>query len=347
METKDLYFDLPDELIAQYPSDKRGGDRLLAVNRKTGEYRDLMFADLPGLLEPGSLLVLNESKVRKARVFAHNRTGGKVELLFLSPESDGSWLVTSNRLKKRKMGEVLSVGDVDFEIVRMNDDGTFCLMPQCGSGSKRTVVDEGFFLENGHVPLPPYIRREDEFSDESRYQTVYARNLGSVASPTAGLHYTEDILDAIRKRGVETAFVTLHVGMGTFLPVRTERLEQHKMHRESYEISQENADRINSALANKAPIIASGTTSLRCIESAFDCASGKVRSGSSSTDIFITPGYEFKVANRLLTNFHTPYSTLMALVSAFSSLEIVKSAYEHAVREKYRFFSYGDATYWY
>ena len=346
METKDLYFDLPDELIAQYPADRRGNDRLLTVNRKTGEYKDMRFSDFPNLLEPGCLLVLNESKVRKARVFASTENGGKVELLFLSPESGGAWRVTSNRLKKRKVGETFLAGKVTFKLLRINDDGTFCIAPVSGTPSP-DGIREDFFLENGHVPLPPYIKREDEFSDESRYQTVYAKNLGSVASPTAGLHYTKEILDSIRARGVKIAFVTLHVGMGTFLPIRSQTLEDHRMHSEDYEITQENANLINSAMADKTPIIASGTTSLRCLESAFDASSGKVRSGFSSTSIFITPGYDFKVVNRLLTNFHTPYSTLMALVAAFSSLDIVKNAYEHAVREKYRFFSYGDATYWY
>ena len=339
MKTKELFFDLPPNLIAQYPTDKRGNERLLCINRKTGEWRDDMFSSLPDLLPRDCVLVLNDSKVRKARVFVKSETGASVELLFVSRLSLSSWKCMASRTKRRKENEVLFLDNIKFTILKIEDG--MCVI------SSSEVLDDGFFEKYGHVPLPPYIRREDEFSDERRYNTIYAKNLGSVASPTAGLHYTQDIMDRIKKRGIEVCPITLHVGLGTFLPLRTENIEDHHMHSEEYEISKESADIINKALSENRPIVASGTTSLRCIESAYDVAKKQVRAERKSTDIFIKPGYEFKVISKLITNFHTPESTLLALVAAFSSLEIVKKAYSHAIDEKYMFFSYGDATYWY
>lgn len=354
MDKKDLYFDLPDELIAQYPSVDKKNDRLLCINRNTGEYEDKMFSDLPSLLPGDSILVLNDSKVRKARVFAKNDNGGKVELLFLSVNPDGSWNCMCNRHKKRKVGEKLYVDNynskcnlednkhstilIDFVIKKINDDGTIIVLP----GAE---IDEQFFDKIGHVPLPPYIKREDEFSDQSRYQTIYAAHLGSVASPTSGLHYTDKILSQIKERGVEIVKLTLHVGMGTFLPLREDIVEKHKMHKEEFEITNECAEKINTYLSNKRPIVASGTTVVRTLESNF--VNGQLKSGRGSTDIFITPGFKFNIVDKLITNFHTPESTLLALVSAFSSLDIVKNAYSHAIKNKYRFFSYGDCTYFY
>lgn len=338
MKVTDFSFDLPEELIAQYPSDMRSNDRLLIINRKTGELQDKMFKDFPSFLEKGNVLVLNNTKVRKARVFAKNANGGTVECLFLHPNADGSWDVITNRSKRRKLGEELYFDGVKGTISAIKDEGVKTLKFD-------TVVDESFFDKLGHVPLPPYIKREDEFKDESRYQTVYSKKLGSCASPTSGLHFTNEILDEIRNKGVEIVYVTLHVGMGTFMPLHTENLEDHKMHSEYFEITKETADVINKAKSEKRLIVGSGTTVMRTLESMWDENNNVLKSGSGETDIFIYPGFKFHVVDRLLTNFHTPESTLFALVCAFSSMDIAKNAYRHAVEERYRFFSYGDATF--
>jgi len=344
MLTKDFYFDLPPELIAQSPADKRGDDRLLVLDRKTGSYQDAVMADFPTFLTSGSLLVVNNSKVRKARVYAQSETGGTVEFLFLEENLDHSWQAMVTKTKRQKQGK---------RYLFSNEDGTISYHATIVSENvdeTRTVafdrpLDEAFFERLGHVPLPPYIKREDDFNDEKRYQTVYAKEEGSVAAPTAGLHFTDTILQEVRKKGCDIVEVTLHVGPGTFLPVRTDNLEDHHMHFERYEITEDAALRINQAKRDGRRIVATGTTSVRTLESAYDDLTGMVKSGWARTNLFIKPGYTYHVVDQLLTNFHTPESTLLALVCAFAGKEHVFSAYRHAVEERYHFFSYGDAMF--
>lgn len=344
MKTKDFSFELPEELIAQTPADRRGASRLLVIDRRTGEWTDSSMVDFPSFLEPGSLLVVNNSRVRKARVYGESETGGRVEFLFLEENLDHTWQAMVTKTKKQKPGKKFQFKNADgilvheAEIITANEDGT------------RTVrfdrpVDESFFHVCGHVPLPPYIKREDNFSDESRYQTVYAKTEGSVAAPTAGLHFTDEILDRVRALGVDIVEVTLHVGPGTFLPVRSDNLEEHHMHFERYEVSQATAAAINKAKAEGRKVVATGTTSVRTLESAWEEASGSLRAGQGRTNLFIMPGFKFHVVDQLLTNFHTPESTLLVLVSAFAGKDHILAAYQHAVEERYHFFSYGDATF--
>ena len=343
MQTKEFFFDLPQELIAQNPSEKRGEDRLLLMNRLSGEYKDLTIKDFPSLLDEGSVLVVNNSKVRKARTYATTENGGQVEFLFLEENEDHSWTCMCNKNKKQKENRVYFFNDKNGNLVqkgvltKKNEDGSVIL-------SFEKPLEEEFFSTVGHVPLPPYIKREDTFADESRYQTVYSKNIGSVASPTAGLHFTDDILEQIKKRGIIIAEVTLHVGPGTFLPVRSENIEDHHMHYERYTVTEETAALLNKAKSENRKIVAIGTTSVRTLESAADRV-GHIEAGSRRTNIFINPGYQFKFVDSLFTNFHTPESTLLMLVSAFSTKENIFKAYEHAIKEKYHFFSYGDAMF--
>jgi S-adenosylmethionine:tRNA ribosyltransferase-isomerase len=338
LKTKDFDFDLPDELIAQTPADKRGEDRLLVLDRKTGEYTDTLISKFVDLIDSDSVLVVNNSRVRKARVYATSETGGKVEFLFLEEMEDHSWNCMVTKAKKQRIGKKYTFEDnLEGEIIGQKEDGTKYV-----KFSKE--ISEDWFLKFGHVPLPPYIKREDEFSDENRYQTVYAKNEGSVAAPTAGLHFTKEILNQIRAKGVTIVEVTLHVGMGTFMPVRSENLDDHDMHWERYSITPEVAKIINDAKKEGRKIVATGTTSIRTLESAVT-EDGLLPSGMGRTNLFIKPGYKFQIVDQLLTNFHTPESTLMVLVSAFATKDSIFKAYKHAVDEKYRFFSYGDAMF--
>lgn len=348
MKISSFTFDLPEDLIAQTPAQKRGEDRLLVIDRKTGEYQDAMFSDFPDFVSENSLVVVNDTKVRKARVYGFAQTGGKVEFLFTGAVASDKWQAMVSKSKKQKAGksftfftpdnQVYCTGVIDGD-VDDNDSGSSLKIVKFDRD-----IDEDFFLKCGHVPLPPYIKREDDFNDEKRYQTIYARECGSMAAPTAGLHFTEDTLARLKAKNVDVVHITLQVGMGTFLPVRTENLEDHVMHTEAYHIEPEVADIINRAKKEGRTIVAIGTTSVRTLESASD-DNGIVRSGSSATNLFITPGYRFKVVDQLMTNFHTPESTLLVLVSAFSSREIMLNAYRHAVEQRYKFFSYGDATF--
>lgn len=341
MLTKDYYFDLPEELIAQYPSKERGNDRLLLLDKNTGAYKDMMIDDLPSLIGPGTVVVVNNSKVRKARCFAQSSTGGMVEFLFLKEYEDGSWMAMVSKSKRQKVGKSYEFLDKDGNVA-----ASCTIVDDLGDGNKKVVFDrrigEDFFLKVGHVPLPPYIKREDEFSDESRYQTVYAKKEGSVASPTAGLHFTPRLMDEVRSKGIPIYEVTLHVGLGTFLPVRSEKIEDHHMHTEHFEISDEVFDALNNAKREGRRILAIGTTSVRTLESAAG-EDGILERKAGDTDIFIHPGYRFKFVDDLLTNFHTPESTLLMLVSALAGKDNIFRAYRHAVEERYRFFSYGDA----
>ena len=344
MLTKDFYFDLPDSLIAQEPSEKRGEDRLLVLDKNTGEYKDMMMSDFPSLLPENSVLVVNNSKVRKARTYAESvETGGVVEFLFLGKNGDGSWKAMVTKSKRQRKGKKFVWKDsegkayVFAEIEKENEDGTRDVRFE-------RDIDENFFQTLGHVPLPPYIKREDNWKDEKRYQTIYAKKEGSVAAPTAGLHFTPEIMEKIKERGIKIYEVTLHVGAGTFLPVRSEEIEDHHMHTESFEISKETLDGLNKAKMEGKTIVAVGTTSIRTLESASN-EDGVLEKMKGDTSIFIYPGYKFKFVDNLLTNFHTPESTLLMLVSALAGKDHILASYRHAVEEKYRFFSYGDAMF--
>ncbi|MDD4574044.1 MAG: tRNA preQ1(34) S-adenosylmethionine ribosyltransferase-isomerase QueA [Sphaerochaeta sp.] len=342
MTIKEYSFNLPEELIAQSPSDKRGSDRLMVVNRATGAVVDSEMSDFVRYLEKDSILVVNNSKVRKARLYATSETGGTVEFLFLEENIDGSWQAMVTKAKRQHVGKryTFGAGPLLFhaEIISENEDGTRTVRFQ-------EEITEQFFQKLGHVPLPPYIKRDDDFQDESRYQTVYAVNEGSVAAPTAGLHFTDKILASIEEKGCTIVPITLHVGPGTFLPVRTENLEDHHMHYERFEISAESAKLINDAKQDGRPIVATGTTSVRTLESAYDEETGKIQPGLNRTNLFIKPGYEWKIVDQLLTNFHTPESTLLVLVSTFAGKTLIDRAYRHAIDERYSFFSYGDAMF--
>ncbi len=338
MKTKEFFFNLPKELIAQTPADKRGESRLISLNRETGKLAHKMISDFPNLIEDNTLIVVNNSRVRKARIYGTSQTGGKVEFLLIKQIDNNSWETIVSKRKKQRVGKEFTFpGDLKGKITVHNEDKTVICFSQ--------LIDDVWLNEYGHMPLPPYIKRDDTKDDSYRYQTVYAKNTGSIAAPTAGLHFTENIIHRLRSRGIDLVSVTLHVGLGTFIPVRTENVEEHKMHREEYEISENTAFKINEAKKAGRKILAVGTTSLRTIESAWRDSPVKntIIPGKSSTDIFIYPGFEFKVADQMLTNFHTPDSSLILLVSAFAGKENIKNAYAEAIKGKYRFFSYGDA----
>jgi S-adenosylmethionine:tRNA ribosyltransferase-isomerase len=337
MQTSLFSFDLPEELIASEPPAVRGESRLMVLSRsgeKPVEHKTM--ADLVPLIDPGTLMVFNDTRVRKARIFADNaETGTAGEFLFLERSGAGEWDCIVDRAKRKKIGQVWHFpGGIA---------GTITAAP---AGDRRTVVlvpdpDETWFEEHGHIPLPPYIRRPDNPEDSRRYQTVYARETGSAAAPTAGLHFTEEILQALSGKGVEIAWVTLQVGLGTFSPVRTEHIEDHAMHFERYRVSRETAQMVTNAKKTGRPVLAVGTTAVRTLESAW--AGQEAAAGEGSTNMFIYPGYKFKVVDQLFTNFHTPRSSLLMLVSAFCGRENLLEAYKTAVRQRYRFFSYGDA----
>jgi S-adenosylmethionine:tRNA ribosyltransferase-isomerase len=351
MQAADFSFELPEEQIAQYPPAERGQSRLMVLDRVQKSLAHHMMPDLPSLVEPGSLLVFNNSKVRKARIYGTaEASGAKAEFLLLQRLDAQTWTALAQRSKRRRPGSRYTFADsVEAEITG-------------GDGQVRVLrfnrpMDDSWLDQYGHIPLPPYIRRDDEPMDSDRYQTVYAAITGSAAAPTAGLHFTREILDQLADRGVETAYLTLHVGLGTFLPVRTGNLEDHRMHEETYTIDEETASRVEKAKAEGRRVVAVGTTSVRALESAWE--GGGLRRGEASTSIFIYPGYTFKVVDRLFTNFHTPESTLLMLVAGFVETkppgvisakpgelrgrEFILEAYREAVQRGYRFFSYGDA----
>jgi S-adenosylmethionine:tRNA ribosyltransferase-isomerase len=334
MKTRTFSFEVPEELIAQTPAEKRGTSRLMLVDRASGNISHHSVEDLPGLLPRDSLMVLNDSRVRKARLYGLTPDGGRVQFLLLSHNSDGSWQCLVSKAKKQKTGrEYVFPGGVKGRIAA--EEGEF-----------RTVLfssplDEGYLDRWGHMPLPPYIKRNDTDLDSERYQTIYAAQTGSVAAPTAGLHFTEKIFTNLREKGIEISRVTLHVGIGTFLPIRSEDIEEHRMHREEYFISKEAAKAVTRAKKSGRPVCAVGTTSVRTLESAW--RGDELAAGEASTELYIYPGYHFRVVDMLFTNFHTPKSSLLVMVSAFAGKELIEEAYAAAVRERYRFFSYGDA----
>lgn len=340
----DFNFNLPEELIAQHPSGVRGQDKLMLLNRQTGAVVHHQMADLPDLILPGTLMIFNNSKVRRARCYGIKETTGREqEFMFLNQiDREGHvWNTMVKGAKKQKPGMRYSFPDGSI--------GTIIDHPGNAGTEFRAmhfdfVITEDWFERNGHIPLPPYIKRGDTDEDSERYQNVYAQETGSAACPTAGLHFTEEMLARLTEKGIDREFVTLHVGLGTFLPVREEKIEDHKMHEEVFTVPQITADKINQAKKEGRPILAVGTTSVRTLESASD-ENGIVKAGTSSTRIFMYPGYKFKVVNQMFTNFHTPESTLIMLVSAFAGRENILSAYEKAVENRYRFFSYGDCMF--
>jgi len=336
MKTKDFYFDLPKDLIAQYPAEKRDASRLMHLSRKKNKLSHLMMTDLPGLLPKNTLVVFNNTKVRKARLFAHNsETGGKVEFFLLKRKAECIWECMVSKSKKQTPGKTYKFPNDISAVIKGDLNESLKLVEFSES------IDDSWLDKYGHIPLPPYIKRDDETSDASRYQSLFARHTGSVAAPTASLHFSDSILTEIKNLGIEKAYITLHVGMGTFSPVRSEDITDHKMHTEEYIITEENALLINNALKDNRPVIAVGTTAVRTLESSFN--GGSIVPGEGSTNIFIYPGYEFKTISGMFTNFHTPESTLLMLVSSFAGIDFIKESYQKAIENKYRFFSYGDA----
>lgn len=338
MRTKDFWYDLPEGLIAQTPLEKRDSSRLMVLNRQTGDVCHRHFYDIIEYLRPGDCLVMNDSRVLPARLLGHRPTGGAAELLLLRDLGDKRWECLAKPGKKLQEGQqiVFGNGELTAKIISVLEDGN-------------RIVEfyyDGIFLEVlarlGKMPLPPYIKAE--LQDQERYQTVYSREVGSAAAPTAGLHFTQELLDQIRAKGINTAFVTLHVGLGTFRPVKAEDISEHHMHSELCMINAETARLLNETKAQGGRIVCVGTTSCRTLESLVN-EDGFFEAKSSWTDIFIFPGYRFKAMDGLITNFHLPESTLVMLVSAFAGRENILAAYHEAVKEKYRFFSFGDAMY--
>ena len=336
LKKSDFYFDLPQELIAQDPLEDRSASRLLHLDRLTGEVSHHIFKEVPGFLKPGDCLVLNNTKVIPARLLGQRESGGHVEVLLLSRKESDVWETLVKPGKKCKPGTRLSFGDglLKAEVLETLEDGN----------RKIRFFYDGIWEEVldrlGEMPLPPYITHK--LKDKNRYQTVYAKYEGSAAAPTAGLHFTKELLAQIEEQGIKIVYVTLHVGLGTFRPVKEENVLDHHMHSEWYQVSPEAAQTINETKAAGGRVICVGTTSCRTIESAAD-ENGRVQSGSGDTQIFIYPGYRFKVLDGLITNFHLPESTLVMLVSALAGREHVLAAYQEAIKERYRFFSFGDA----
>ena len=349
----DFNYDLPGELIAQQPSAERGGSRMLFMDRASGALQDSTFVQLPLFLKPGDLLVLNDSRVIPARLFARRtlrrereKPTGSIEVMLTEPAGENRWRALVRPGRKIAIGERLIFPTPTGEIVLEAD------VLERGPFGDRLLefapIDDFFAVLDriGHMPLPPYIRRDDAVSDRDRYQTVFARERGSVAAPTAGLHFTPQILDALNASGIEIARVTLHVGLGTFAPLRVERVDEVHLHSERYTISEATTDALNRAFAERRRIVAVGTTVVRTLESAALAArNGPIKPHSAATEIFISPGFEFRLVSALLTNFHLPQSSLLMLVSAFAGRERILAAYQHAVRERYRFFSYGDCMF--
>ena len=336
MKTRDFWYELPEELIAQTPLQQRDSSRMMVLDRKTGEITHRHFYDILGYLNPGDCLVMNDSRVLPARLLGHRPTGGAVEILLLRDLGNKKWECLCKPGRKMQVGnEVLfGNGELTAVVTEVLEDGN-------------RIVEfryEGIFLEVlerlGKMPLPPYIKAE--LQDQERYQTVYSREVGSAAAPTAGLHFTNELLEQIRRKGVKTVFVTLHVGLGTFRPVKAEDISEHHMHSELCMISDETAEILNATKADGGRIICVGTTSCRTLESLVN-EDGRFEAKSKWTEIFIYPGYQFKAMQGLITNFHLPESTLVMLVSAFAGRDHVLAAYHEAVKKEYRFFSFGDA----
>lgn len=338
MKTSDFYFNLPEEQIAQVPLKDRTSSRMMVLDKKTGEITHHHFYEIVNYLQKGDCLVLNDTRVIPARLFGVRPTGGKVEILLLTRKDEKRWEVLVKPGKKARVGDEIIFGDgiLKAKVEEIIEDGNRII----------SFEYEGIFEEVldrlGEMPLPPYIH--EKLEDKERYQTVYAKNEGSAAAPTAGLHFTQELLEQIKEKGIKIAYVTLHVGLGTFRPVKEEDILNHDMHSEFYQIDEENAKLINETKKAGGKIISVGTTSTRTLESNAD-ENGEVTAGSGWTKIFIYPGYQFKCVDQLITNFHLPESTLIMLVSALAGKEQVLTAYNEAVKEGYRFFSFGDAMF--
>ncbi|MEJ1358550.1 MAG: tRNA preQ1(34) S-adenosylmethionine ribosyltransferase-isomerase QueA [Candidatus Sedimenticola sp. (ex Thyasira tokunagai)] len=336
MQRSDFYYHLPDELIAQHPAETRGGSRLLHLNGMTGAIADREFVDLPDLLRPEDLLVFNDTRVMQARMYGRKATGGQVEILIERVQGPHSALAHIRASKSPKPGSRILIGDAaELKVVGRMDDLFELASPDIGFMALMELA--------GHMPLPPYISRDDDAVDEERYQTVYADRPGAVAAPTAGLHFDQPMLDRLSAMGIDQARVTLHVGAGTFRPVRVDRLEDHVMHSEYVEVSQATCEQVQATRLRGGRVVAVGTTSVRSLEAA--SVDGSLEPFTGDTRLFITPGYRFKSVDAMITNFHLPESTLLMLVSAFSGYEQIMAAYRHAVEQRYRFFSYGDAMF--
>ncbi|MBN1787153.1 MAG: tRNA preQ1(34) S-adenosylmethionine ribosyltransferase-isomerase QueA [Sedimentisphaerales bacterium] len=343
MNIEKLNYDLPPELIAQEPVPNRPGSRLLVLDRSTGKVTDDDFSNISTHLNEGDCLVINNTKVIPAKFFAQKTTGANIEGLFLTCRQ-GQWKVMLKNSSRIKEGQTLHLLDRDkkqycpISIINRLSEGQWLIKPESPLTAEKILEAVGF------TPLPPYIKRPQpqlqHDLDHNRYQTVYAQQNGAIAAPTAGLHFTEKILEQLKTKGINISQLTLHVGAGTFLPVKTQTLEEHKMHSEQFSIDQTNADIINNTISSGGKIVAVGTTSVRTLEA---LAQGKnVKASTGQTDLFITPGFEFKIVDSIITNFHLPKSTLLALVGAFAGLDKILAAYRHAIEQKYRFYSYGD-----
>lgn len=340
MNTADFDFHLPEELIAQTPLEKRDSSRLLIVDRETGQFSDQHFDNIIDQLEPGDALVMNNTRVLPARLYGTKpETGGHVELLLLKNTQGDFWEVLAKPAKRLRVGTRVSFGDGRL---------TATVTEELEHGGRIVRFDyQGIFLEVleslGEMPLPPYIH--EKLEDRERYQTVYAKENGSAAAPTAGLHFTEELLDKIAAKGVKLVYLTLHVGLGTFRPVSVDNLEEHEMHSEFYSLSEEAAEILRQVKASGHRIVAVGTTSIRTLETIGSKFEGQIQADSGWTNIFIKPGYQWKIVDAFSTNFHLPKSTLVMLVSAFAGRQLTLEAYEHAIAERYRFFSFGDAMF--
>ena len=338
MKTSDFDFNLPNSLIAQMPSEKRGDSRMLVINRKNSSISHYYIKDLTNFLNSDDIIVFNDTKVIPARLFGNKKTGGKIEILLLNEIKKNQWNVLIKSSRKPKINEelILCEGIVFARVIEYKDNGCVLIKISC---------NENFFdIINikGHLPLPPYIKRDylnkDVLEiDNKRYQTIFANKLGAVAAPTAGLHFTSELINEIKSKGVQQAFVTLHVGLGTFRPVNTESIYSHKMHSEQYEITKTTADKLNNVKNNNGKIFAVGSTCVRTLES-----QKEICANHGETDVFIRPPYKFKHVDSIITNFHLPKSSLLMMMSAFTGYDLLMEAYEEAVKQKYRFYSYGD-----
>jgi len=345
IKTEYFDFDLPSEMIAAYPSKKRGDDKLLVLNRKSGKIKHHDFKEIISRLKKGDVLVFNDVRVRKCRIFAKKNTGGRVEILILRPLDEKTWLCLLNSSGAVKTGDVYTINENISCRVDSRDEMFYNL-------SFQPPLNEAVIEELGNIPLPPYIinkrKKNDKdsiesISDEQRYQTVYADKISAAAAPTAGLHFTREIIEELKDKGVTCLFITLDVGWGTFAPIKTEDISKHIMHAETYRINEAEADQINKAKAEGRRVIAVGTTVVRSLEASYN--DGRVNHGEGNTEIFISPGYDFKVIDAMITNFHTPRSSLVVMISAFAGRDLVFHAYKEAIKKNYRFYSYGDAMF--
>ena len=337
MKKSDFNYQLPEQLIAQQPLANRGDSRLLCMNKKTGKLEDTSFNNFLNLINPNDLLVFNDTKVIPARLFGKKQTGGKVEILIERIVDEYHAIAHIKASKSPKSGSYITL-DNGFNCEILGRETDLFKLHFKGEMTLLTILDK-----IGHIPLPPYITREDEVSDFERYQTVFAKQQGAIAAPTAGLHFDEQMMQQIQDKNIATTFVTLHVGSGTFQPVRVENLAEHVMHSEYFKVTDETVNAIKTTRANGGRVIAIGTTAVRALESA--SKEGRLKASFGDTNLFITPGYDFSSVDAMLTNFHLPESTLLMLISAFAGYENVMNAYQHAIEQRYRFFSYGDAMF--